>query len=110
MTELLPGDDKQHTADTEARQQHVHPDVGGQRVEEGEHPRVGAVGFVVQDADSQRHEGLGEVDHLFPHVCDSQRGDGEVGDLTGDRTTVSSDRRSPTFSTSKTIDQNSRGR
>lgn len=78
---LLPGNDKEHTADAEASQQHIHPDIRRQRVEEGEHSRIGAVGFVVEDADPKRHERLGEVYHLFPHIGDGERGHGEVGHL-----------------------------
>ena len=78
---LSPGDDEEHTADSGAGQQHVHPDVRRQRIEEGEHARVGAVGFAVQDADAQGHEGLGEVDGLLSDVGDGQRGHGEVRDL-----------------------------
>lgn len=79
---ILPSDHKQDAADAEARQQNVHPDIRRQGVEEGEDPRVGAVGLVVEDADAQSHEGLGEVDHLLPHVGDGERGYGEVGHLT----------------------------
>lgn len=48
----LPGDDKEHTADSRAGKQHVHPDVGRKGIKEGEHARVGAVWFTVQDADA----------------------------------------------------------
>lgn len=81
MSDRLPGNDKQHTADTEACQQHIHPDIRRQWVEEGEHSWIGAIGFVVEDADPQRHEGLGEIYHLFPHIRDSERGHGEVSHL-----------------------------
>lgn len=47
----LPGNNKQYTADTEACQQHIHPDIRRQWVEEGEYSWIGAVGFVVEDAD-----------------------------------------------------------
>ena len=77
----LPGNDKQHTANAQAGQQDIHPDVGGQGVEEGEHPWVGAIGLVVEDADAQRHEGLGEVDDFFPHIGDGQRSNGKVSHL-----------------------------
>lgn len=77
----LPGNNKEYTADSKAGQQHVHPDVRGQRVEEREHARIGAVGLVVEDADPESHEGLGEVYDLLPHVGDGERGHGQVGHL-----------------------------
>lgn len=69
-TDMLPGYDKQHTTDTQVSQQNIHPDVRGERVEEGEHPRVGAVGFAVQNTYPQCHEGLREIDDFLPHVGD----------------------------------------
>lgn len=77
----LPGNDKQHTADTQAGQQHIHPDIRRERVEEGEDSWVGAVGFVVENADPQCHEGLGEIDHFFSHICDGERSHGQVSHL-----------------------------
>ena len=88
--DFLPSDDKEHTADAEAGQQHIHPDIRRQRVEEGEHSRIGAVGFVVEDADPERHERLGEVYHLFPHVGDGERGHGEVGHLVPNKSIMQS--------------------
>ena len=38
---------------------------------------------MVEDADAQRHEGLGEVDHLLPHVGDGQGGHSQVRHLAG---------------------------
>lgn len=55
---MLPGYDKQHTTDTQASQQNIHPDIGREGVEEGEDPGVGAVGLAVQDTYPQCHEGL----------------------------------------------------
>lgn len=49
---VLPRNHKQHTADACAGQQHVHPDVRGQGIEEGEHARVGAVRLAIKDADA----------------------------------------------------------
>lgn len=49
---LLPGNNKEHTTDSRAGQQHVHPDVRRQGIKEGEHARIGAVWFAVQDADT----------------------------------------------------------
>lgn len=49
---ILPSDNEQDAADTKTRQQNIHPDVRRQGVEEGEHPWIGAIGFVVEDADA----------------------------------------------------------
>lgn len=43
----LPGDDEEHTADTQVGKQHIHPDVRGQGVEEGEDTGVGAIGLAI---------------------------------------------------------------
>ncbi len=69
---MLPGNDKQHTTDTQVSEQNIHPDVGGQGVEKGEHPWVGSIGFAVQYTYPQRHERFGKVDDLLSHVRDSQ--------------------------------------
>lgn len=68
----LPGDDKEDTADPQVGEEHVHPDVWGQGVEEGEDTRVGAVGLAIEDAHTEGHEGLGEVDGLLTDVGDGQ--------------------------------------
>lgn len=77
----LPGNNKKHTADTKACQQHVHPDIRRERVKEGEDSWICAVGFVVEDADSQRHEWLREINNFFPDICDSERGHSKVSHL-----------------------------
>lgn len=78
---VLPGNDKQHTTDTQASQQNIHPDIGRERVEEGEHPRVGSVGFAVENTYPQRHKGLGEVNDLLAHIGDGQGSNCQVGFL-----------------------------
>lgn len=77
----LPGNNKKHTADTKACQQHIHPDIRREWVKEGEDAWICAVGFVVEDADSQRHEWLREINNFFPDICDSERGHSKVGHL-----------------------------
>ena len=74
----LPGDDKEDTADTQVGEEHVHPDVWGQGVEEGEDTGVGAIGLAVEDAHTEGHEGLGEVDGLLAHVGDGQGGHSQI--------------------------------
>lgn len=78
---LSPGNNKEHAADACAGQQHVHPDVRRQGVQEGEDARIGSVGFAVQDADTQSHEGFGEVYDLLSDVGDGQGSHGEVRHL-----------------------------
>ena len=56
-----PADEEQHDADADVGEHDAHPYLVGQRVHEREH-----VGFLVlrlldHDADSETHEGLGEV-------------------------------------------------
>jgi len=75
---MLPGYDKQHTTDTQASQQNIHPDIGWEGVEEGEDPRIGAVGLAVQDTYPQSHEGLWEVDDLLPYVGNGKRSNWKV--------------------------------
>lgn len=43
----LPGDDEEDTADTQVGEEHVHPDVRGKGVEEGEDTGVGAIGLAI---------------------------------------------------------------
>lgn len=78
---LLPGNNKEHAADACACQQHVHPDVRRQGVQEGEDARIGAVGFAVQDADTQSHEGFGEVYDFLSDIGDGEGSHGEVRHL-----------------------------
>lgn len=77
----LPGYDKEHTADPQVGEEDVHPNVGRERVEEGEHAGVGPVGLPVQDADPQGHEGLGEIDGFLPDMSDGERSHGQVSFL-----------------------------
>ena len=74
----LPGDDKEDTADTQVGEEHVPPDVWGQGVEEGEDTGVGAIGLAIQDANTERHEGLGEVNGLLADVGDGQGGHSQI--------------------------------
>lgn len=67
-------DQEEHHAHADIRKHDAHPDLVGQRVQEGEHPRFGLLGFLDHDGNAQRHEGLREVNHLLPDQRDSQRG------------------------------------
>lgn len=75
---VLPGDDKEDTADTQVGKEHIHPDVWGQGVEEGEDAGVGAVGLAIEDAHAQCHEGFGEVDSLLSNMGDGQGGHSQI--------------------------------
>lgn len=74
----LPGDDKEDTADTQVGEKHIHLDVWGQGVEEGEDTRVGAIGLAIEDAHAEGHEGLGEIDGLLTDVGDGQGGHSQI--------------------------------
>lgn len=76
-----PGNDKQDAAHSQVGQEDVHPNVRSHGVQEGEEAIFGGVGFAVQDADAGVHEGLGEVNDLFPHVGNSKRSHCQVCSL-----------------------------
>lgn len=82
--DMLPGYDKQHTTDTQASQQNIHPDIRWEWVEEGEDPRVGAVGLAVQNTYPKCHKGLREVNDFLPDVGDGQRSNSKVSFLQWD--------------------------
>lgn len=80
---VLPSYHKEHTADSQVRKEDVHPNVRRQRAEERKDAGVGPVGFPVENADPQSHEGLGEVNRFFPDVRDGQRRNGQIRFLWG---------------------------
>ncbi len=77
----IPGYHKEHTAHSKTGQQHVHPDIRGEGVEEGEDTWIGAVWFVVQYADAQGHEGFGEVNNFLSDISDGQWSHSQVSYL-----------------------------
>lgn len=77
----LPCDHEEHTTDSQASQQHIHPNVWRQGVEERENTWVGSIGLPVKDANAQGHEGLGEVYDLLPYIGDGERSHCEVSSL-----------------------------
>lgn len=77
-SDMLPGYDKQHTTDTQASQQNIHPDIRREGVQEGEDSGVGAVGLAVEDTYPERHEGLREVDDLLSDIGNGQRSHRQV--------------------------------
>lgn len=74
----LPGDDEEDTADPQVGEEHIHPDVWGQGIEEGEDAGVGAIGLSIQDAHTECHKGLGEVNGLLSNMGDGQGGHGQI--------------------------------
>lgn len=80
---------KQHHTDSYVSEDDTHPDLVGQRVQEGEHSRFRLLGLLDHDGDAQRHEGLGEVDHLLTdqgygerchsYICSLETGTRRVG-------------------------------
>lgn len=69
---MLPGYDKEHTTDTQVSQQNIHPDIRGERIQEGEDAWVCTIGLAVQNTYSKCHKGLGKVDDLLSNVGNSQ--------------------------------------
>lgn len=82
-------DEEENDTDPDVGEDDAHPDLVGQRIHEAEHMGFVVHGLLDHDGDAQRHEGLGEVDHLLPVGSDSQRGDGHVSFLTDRRTCAS---------------------
>lgn len=78
---MLPGYDKEHTTDTQVSQQNIHPDIRGERIQEGEDSWVCTVGLAVQNTYSKCHKGLGKVDDLLSNVGNSQWSNCEVSFL-----------------------------
>lgn len=69
---MLPGYDKEHTTDTQVSQQNIHPDIRGQRIQEGEDARVCTIGLAVQNTYSESHKGLRKVDDRLSNIRYSQ--------------------------------------
>lgn len=69
---MLPGYDKEHTTDTQVSQQNIHPDIRGERIQEGEDARVCTIGLAVQNTYSKCHKWLGKVDDLLSNIGNSQ--------------------------------------
>ncbi len=63
-------DQEEHHAHADVGEHDAHPDLVGQRVQEGEDARFGLLGLFDHDGDAQTHEGLGEIDHLLPDQSD----------------------------------------
>lgn len=70
--DMLPGYDKEHTTDTQVSQQNIHPDIRGERIQEGEDARVCTIGLAVQNTYSKSHKRLGKVDDLLSNIGNCQ--------------------------------------
>lgn len=77
----IPSNNEEHAADSQTCQQHIHPDVWGERVEERKNSRVGAIGFTVQDTNPQGHKWLREVYDFLSHISDGQRCHSQISNL-----------------------------
>jgi len=70
--DMLPGYDKEHTTDTQVSQQNIHPDIRGERIQEGEDARVCTIGLAVQNTYSKSHKRLGKVDDFLTNIGNCQ--------------------------------------
>lgn len=62
-----PADEEQHHTHADIGKNYTHPNLIGQRVQEGKHTRLGLLGLLNHNGDAQAHKGLREVYHLFPY-------------------------------------------
>lgn len=60
-------DQEEHHAHADIGKYYAHPNLIGQRVEEGKHPRLGFLRLLYHYRDAQAHKGLREVYHFFPY-------------------------------------------
>lgn len=78
-------DKKEDDTDANVRKHNAHPDLVSQRVQEGKHARFGFGGFLDHDGNTQRHEGLREVDHFFTDEGDCERSHSQICFLGGEQ-------------------------
>ncbi len=64
----------EHHAHADVGEHNAHPDLVGQRVQEGEDTWFGLLGLLDHDGDAQTHEGFWEVNDLLPDQSNSQWG------------------------------------
>lgn len=72
---------EEHHAHANIGKDYTHPDLIGQRVQKGEHARLGLLRLLNHDGDAQAHEGLGKVNDLLSDQRDSERSHSDVGSL-----------------------------
>ena len=73
-----PGQYEEQDGDDEVGEHHVDPNLEVQGRHEGEQSRLLLLGFPVENADAQSHEGVGEVDRLLPLEGDGEISNGQV--------------------------------
>ena len=73
-----PGQYEEKDGDDEVGKHHVDPHFEVQRRHEGEQSWLLLLGLPVEDTDAQSHEGVGEVDSLFPLKSDGEVSNGQV--------------------------------
>lgn len=77
----IPSNNEEHAADSQTCQQHIHPDVRGERVEERKDSWISSIGFTVQNTNPQGHKWLREVDDFLSHISDGQRCNSQISYL-----------------------------
>lgn len=60
-----PTDQEQDHAHPNIGKHYTHPDLIGQRIQEGEHARLRLLRLLYHNGDAQAHKGLGKVYHLL---------------------------------------------
>jgi len=73
-----PPHDEQRKADDQVGDQHIDPDLERQRPQEREESRGVVDRALEENADTEVHERLGEVDDLFTYVADRHRRHGKI--------------------------------
>ena len=80
-----PGEDEEEDGDAQVGRGGVDPDVQRERRQEREQIWRFLLRLLVENADSEVHEGHGEVHGLLPLVGDGEVGNGQVGFLKVER-------------------------
>ena len=81
MTDPRPGEDEEEDGDAQVGRGGVYPDVQRERRQEREQIWRFLLRLLVENADSEVHEGHGEVHGLLPLVGDGEVGNGQVSFL-----------------------------
>lgn len=79
---------KENNTNSYVGKDNAHPDFIGQRVQKGENTWFGFLWLFNHDGDSQRHEGFGEIYHLFTDKSDCQGSNSYICFLLESRDTV----------------------
>lgn len=58
---------EEHHTHADIGKNYTHPNLIGQWVQEGKHPRLGLLRLLNHNGDAQAHKGLREVYHFFPY-------------------------------------------